>query len=220
MARAMSVLEHIGAAGVLPVVVLDDADDAPALGAALLRAGLPCAEITFRTAAAAAAIAKLADEPALVVGAGTVITVDQVDWAVAAGARFVVAPGFDAAVVRRCREHDVAVLPGVATATDVMAAIREGLTAVKLFPAGALGGVAMVDALAGPFPGLRFVPTGGIAVDDVPNYLARPSVLAVGGSWVAPRALLRARRFDDVTRLAADAVAAVAAARATEAAPA
>src|SRR5919204_504572 len=148
------------------------------------------------------------------------IAVDQVDRAVAAGARFVVAPGFDVAVVRRCREHDVAVLPGVATATDVMAAMRERLDVVKLFPAGALGGVAMVDALAGPFPGLRFVPTGGIAVDDVPNYLARPSVLAVGGSWVAPRALLRARRFEDVTRLAADAVAAGKAARASEAAPA
>ena len=147
------------------------------------------------------------------------LDVAQVDRAVAAGARFVVAPGFDADVVRRCQELGVAVLPGAATATDVMAALREGLDAVKLFPAASIGGVAMVDALGGPFPGLRLVPTGGIGIDDLPRYLARPSVLAVGGSWVAPRTLLRARRFDDVARLAAEAVAAVAAARAPTSGP-
>jgi 2-dehydro-3-deoxyphosphogluconate aldolase/(4S)-4-hydroxy-2-oxoglutarate aldolase len=216
----MSVLERIGAAGVLPVAVVDDAADAPALGAALAGAGLPCVEITLRTPAAEAAIAALADEPELLVGAGTVLDVAQVDRAVAAGARFIVAPGFDAVVVRRCVELAVAVLPGAATATDVMAALREGLDAVKLFPAASMGGVAMVDALSGPFPGLRLVPTGGIGVDDLPSYLARRSVLAVGGSWVAPRALLRARRFDDVARLAAEAVAAVATARTARSAPA
>jgi 2-dehydro-3-deoxyphosphogluconate aldolase/(4S)-4-hydroxy-2-oxoglutarate aldolase len=216
----MSVLECIGAAGVLPVAVLDDAADAPALGAALVSGGLPCVEITLRTAAAEAAIASLAGEPELLVGAGTVLDVARVDRAVAAGARFVVTPGFDADVVRRCQELGVAVLPGIATATDLMAALREGLDAVKLFPAASLGGVAMVDALSGPFPGMRVVPTGGIGVDDLPRYLARPSVLAVGGSWVAPRALLHARRFEDIARLAAEAVATVATARAARSAPA
>jgi 2-dehydro-3-deoxyphosphogluconate aldolase/(4S)-4-hydroxy-2-oxoglutarate aldolase len=216
----VSVLEQIAEAGVVPVVVLDDAADAPALGDALAAGGLPCVEITLRTPAGEAAIARLAARPDLVVGAGTVLGVDQLERAVAAGARFVVSPGLDVAVVRRARELGVVALPGVATATEAMTALGEGLDAVKLFPAGPLGGTAMISALAGPFPRLRFVPTGGIAAADLPAYLAHPSVLAVGGSWVAPRALVRERRFEEVTRMAAEARGVVTSARTRAGVPA
>jgi 2-dehydro-3-deoxyphosphogluconate aldolase/(4S)-4-hydroxy-2-oxoglutarate aldolase len=209
----MTVLERLGAAGVVPVVVLERADDAAPLGAALASGGLPCAEVTLRTPAAVAAIARLADDPALLVGAGTVLEPAQVDRAVQAGARFIVSPGLDVAVVRRCHSLGVPVLPGVATPTEAMSAMAQTLDTVKLFPAGPLGGPGMAAALAGPFPGLRLVPTGGIGLADVPAYLAAPNVLAVGGTWVAPAALVRARRFDEIAQLAAAAAEAVAACR-------
>ena len=202
MAGSVSVLDRIEAAGVLPVVTLDDPAAAAPLGAALAAGGLPCVEVTFRTAAAEPAIARLAGDPSVIVGAGTVVEPAQVDRAVDAGARFVVSPGFDLRVVERCRARGVAVVPGLATATEAMAALRAGLEVVKLFPAGPLGGLAVVRALAAPFPGLRFVPTGGIGEEDVAGYLADPAVLAVGGSWVAQRALVREGRFDEVERRA------------------
>jgi 2-dehydro-3-deoxyphosphogluconate aldolase/(4S)-4-hydroxy-2-oxoglutarate aldolase len=204
----MTVLERLGAAGVVPVVVLERADDAAPLGAALARGGLTCVEVTLRTPAAEAAIANLACNPALLVGAGTVLEPAQVDRAVEAGARFVVSPGLDIAVVRRGRMHGVPVLPGVATPTEAMAAIAEGLDAVKLFPAVPLGGPAMAAALRGPFPRLRLLPTGGIGLADVPSYLANPNVLAVGGTWVAPGPLVRERRFEEIAERAAAAAAA------------
>jgi 2-dehydro-3-deoxyphosphogluconate aldolase/(4S)-4-hydroxy-2-oxoglutarate aldolase len=210
----MTVLERLGAAGVVPVVVLEHADDAAALGAALASGGLLCVEVTLRTPAAVTAIERLADEPALLVGAGTVLESAQVDRAVQAGARFIVSPGLDGAVVRRCRTLGVPVLPGVATPTEAMSAMAEGLDAVKLFPAGSLGGPALAAAFAGPFPRLRLVPTGGIGLADVPAYLSAPNVLAVGGTWVAPAALVRAGRFDEIAQRAAAAAAAVAACRA------
>jgi 2-dehydro-3-deoxyphosphogluconate aldolase/(4S)-4-hydroxy-2-oxoglutarate aldolase len=160
------------------------------------------------------AIERLADAPGLLVGAGTVLESAQVDRAVKAGARFIVSPGLDVAVVRRCRTLGVPVLPGVATPSEAMSAIAEGLDAVKLFPAGTLGGPALAAAFAGPFPGLRLVPTGGIGLADVPAYLAAPNVLAVGGTWVASAALVRAGRFDEIAQRAAAAAAAVAACRA------
>jgi 2-dehydro-3-deoxyphosphogluconate aldolase/(4S)-4-hydroxy-2-oxoglutarate aldolase len=209
----MTVLERLGAAGVVPVVVLERADDAAALGSALARGGLACAEVTLRTPAAVSAIERLADDPALLVGAGTVLEPAQVDVAVRAGARFIVSPGLDVAVVRRCRTLGVPVLPGVATPTEAMAAMAEGLDAVKLFPAGSLGGAVLAAALAGPFPRLRLVPTGGIGLADVPAYLAAPNVLAVGGTWVAPADLVRAGRFDEIAQRAASAADAVAACR-------
>ena len=210
----MNVLERLGAAGVVPVVVLPRADLAPALGAALARGGLPCVEVTLRTPAALAGIARLAADPALLVGAGTVLDPGQVDDAVEAGARFIVSPCLDVAVVRRCGTLGVPVLPGIATPTEAMTAMAEGLDAVKLFPADPLGGPAMAAALRGPFPGLRLVPTGGIGLADVPLYLGAPNVLAVGGSWVAPVPLVRDGHFDEITRLAAAAAGAVAACRA------
>ncbi len=215
----MSALERIGACGVIPVVVIDDVDAAPSLGDALLAGGLPCAEITFRTSAAAGAIEILAADPRLTVGAGTVIDPLQVDRAVEAGAQFIVSPGLDLEVVRRCREVDVPVVPGIATATEAMAALREDLSTVKLFPAEALGGLRTVQALAAPFRGLRFIPTGGIGPAELPGYARHPAVLAVGGSWLAPRNLLTACEFDEIADLAAQAVASVAAARHAEGTP-
>jgi 2-dehydro-3-deoxyphosphogluconate aldolase / (4S)-4-hydroxy-2-oxoglutarate aldolase len=209
----VSGLAPIAACGVVPVVVLDDADAAPALGDALLAGGIPCVEITFRTSAAPDAIAQLAGDPRLSIGAGTVLEPAQVDRAVDVGAQFIVSPGFDSDVVRRCRELEVAVLPGIATPTEAMAALRAGLDTVKLFPAKALGGLTMVRALAAPFPNLRFVPTGGIGPSELPEYVRQPAVLAVGGSWIAPRALVNERRFDEIARLAAEAAMIVAAER-------
>lgn len=215
----MTVLERLGAAGVVPVVVLSRADEAASLGAALARGGLPCVEVTLRTPAAVAGIARLAADPALVVGAGTVLDPAQVDRVVEAGARFVISPCLDVAVVRRCRALGVPVLPGIATPTEAMNAMAEGLDAVKLFPAGPLGGPAMAAALRGPFPRLRLVPTGGIGLADVPAYLGSPNVLAVGGTWVAPFAFVRDGRFDEIARLAAAAAEAVAGCRAQQGAP-
>jgi 2-dehydro-3-deoxyphosphogluconate aldolase / (4S)-4-hydroxy-2-oxoglutarate aldolase len=208
-----SALDGLCAHGVVPVVVLEQPSAARRLGAALRAGGLPVAEVTFRTAAAGEAIRALADDPALLVGAGTVIRPEQVDEAVAAGARFIVSPGLSERVVERCREHGVPVVPGVATASDVMAALDLGLDVLKLFPAEACGGVATLKALAGPFPGVRFVPTGGISAANAGSYLALPSVAAVGGSWMVAPQLVRSGDFDAVRRLAGEAVALVAEAR-------
>lgn len=203
----MGTLETLAAARLLPVVVLDDARDAPALGDALVAGGLPVAEITFRTPAAGDAIRALADRDDLTVGAGTVLVPAQVDEAVAAGASFVVSPGLSRAVVERCREHGVLVLPGAVTATEIQAALELGIATVKFFPAGTVGGAAAIAALTAPFAGVTFVPTGGIGPDELEDYLRLPAVVAVGGSWMVPRDRIRAGDMDEVRRLTADAVA-------------
>jgi 2-dehydro-3-deoxyphosphogluconate aldolase/(4S)-4-hydroxy-2-oxoglutarate aldolase len=192
---------------VIPVVVLEDAGAARALADALVAGGLPVAEVTFRTEHAAKAIETLARDTGMLVGAGTVVRPELVDRAVDAGARFVVAPGFSRAVVERCFDLGVPVVPGVATASEVMAALEYGLDVVKFFPAEAAGGVAALGALAAPFPGVRFVPTGGITADNAPAYLRHPSVAAVGASWMAAPELLRARDFAEVTRRTSEVVA-------------
>jgi 2-dehydro-3-deoxyphosphogluconate aldolase/(4S)-4-hydroxy-2-oxoglutarate aldolase len=220
MARPVSALARIAALGVVAVVVLDDVDAAPALGDALCAGGLPCVEITFRTSAAAGALETLAADSRLTVGAGTILDAEAVERAVAAGAQFVVSPGLDLDVVRRCRELDVPVIPGVATPTEAMAARREGLEVVKLFPAEPLGGLRWLSALAAPLRDLRFIPTGGIGPSELASYARHPAVLAVGGSWIAPRSLLRACEFDEIVRLAREAVSTVAAARETAGTPA
>ena len=203
----MDTLSALAEARLVPVVVLDDAADAPALGDALVAGGLPVAEVTFRTAAAADAIRVLTDRGDVLVGAGTVLTVEQVDQAVAAGASYVVSPGTSRAVVERCHEHGVLALPGAVTATEIQAALELGLTTVKFFPAGTSGGAPAIAALAAPFGGVQFVPTGGVSPTNLHEYLALPSVAAVGGSWMVPRDRIRARDTAGITELTAAAVA-------------
>ncbi|KRC37641.1 bifunctional 4-hydroxy-2-oxoglutarate aldolase/2-dehydro-3-deoxy-phosphogluconate aldolase [Oerskovia sp. Root22] len=193
---------------VVPVVVVEDEAQALALGAALLDGGLPIAEITFRTAGARAAIAAVTRElPELVTGAGTVVNTDQVDQAVDAGARFLVSPGLSADVVRRAQHHGLPIFPGVATPSDIMAALALGLDVVKFFPAAINGGVPAIKALSAPFPGLRFVPTGGVSAANATEYLSVPSVLAVGGSWMVEKSLVEAGDFAEIARRSAQAVA-------------
>ena len=203
----MDVLSALGAGRLVPVVVLDDAADADLLAAALVAGGLPVAEVTFRTAAAVDSIRAMSARGDLLVGAGTVLTPAQVDLAVAAGASFIVSPGLSRAVVERCQEHGVLALPGAVTATEVQAALDLGLTTVKFFPAGTSGGARAIAALAAPFGGVRFVPTGGIGLTNLHEYLAIPAVAAVGGSWMVPRATVRSGGFAEITRLTAQAVA-------------
>ena len=207
MTETISRIEEIG---IVPVIVLDDPDLARPLADALAEGGLPCAEVTFRTARAADALQQMAQDSRLVLGAGTVLTVEQVDTAVKAGATYIVSPGYSRPVVRACQERGVPVIPGVATPTEIQMALQDGLTLVKFFPAEAIGGTRALSAMAAPFPGLRFIPTGGISRDNLEDYLALPSVLAVGGSWMASARLVSQKKWADVSRLAAEAAAAVA----------
>jgi 2-dehydro-3-deoxyphosphogluconate aldolase/(4S)-4-hydroxy-2-oxoglutarate aldolase len=203
----VNVLDELCSRRVVPVVVIDELDTALPLARALVEGGLPVAEVTFRTAVAAVAMRLIADETDLLVGAGTVVRPEQVDLAVDAGARFVVTPGFSPAVADRCAELGIPVVPGVATATEVIAALEHGLDLLKLFPAEASGGIPLLRALRGPFPDVRFVPTGGVSAANAADYLAVPSVAAVGGSWMVAPVLIRAGDFAAVTRLTAEAVA-------------
>ena len=204
MQDTLTALAH---ARLVPVVVLDDAADAASLAQALVDGGLPIAEVTFRTAAAADAIRTMADRGDMLVGAGTVLTPEQVDQAVAAGATYVVSPGLSRAVVERCREHGVLALPGAVTATEIQAVLELGLSTVKFFPAGTSGGAAAIAALAAPFGGVSFVPTGGVGPGNLLDYLRIPAVVAVGGSWMVPNDRIRSGDFDEVRRLTAQAVA-------------
>ena len=206
--------DSIAAGGIVPVVVLNDPAAADPLAAALLHGGLRCAEVTFRTDAAVDAIKAMAAHPDMLVGAGTVLTPAQVDQAVEAGARFIVSPGFSAAVVAHCRARGVPVFPGVATPTEIQMALEAGLDTVKFFPAEQLGGAPMVKALSAPFRGVRFIPTGGVTSANLRDYLALPSVLAVGGTWMVAPDLLAAGRWDEVTARTRSALAEVGDARA------
>ena len=203
----MDVLSALSAARLVPVVVLDDACDADALAASLVAGGLPVAEVTFRTAAALDSIRAMSARGDILVGAGTVLTVAQVDQAVAAGASYIVSPGLSRAVVERCAELGVLALPGAVTATEIQAALELGLTTVKFFPAGTSGGAPTIKALSAPFVGLKFVPTGGVGPTNLADYLALPAVAAVGGSWMCPRDLVKAGNFTGITALTAEAVA-------------
>ena len=204
--RHDGIVDVLGAARLLPLVVIEEPGSARALGEAILAGGLDVAEVALRTPAALSALREMARVRGLRVGAGTVLRASQVDEAVTAGARFVVSPGFAPAVVRRAWSHAVPALPGVATASEVIVAADMGVETVKFFPAKQLGGPAMLAALAAAFPTTRFVPTGGIGADDVADYLALPSVLAVGGSWMVPSALVRRGAWTEITGLVRDAV--------------
>jgi len=193
------VFSDLRSIGIVPVVVLERADDAAPLGEALLRGGLPCAEVTLRTEAAVEGIRMLNRRcPGLLIGAGTVLTPEQADSAAEAGARFFVAPGFNPRVVEHCLRRSLPILPGCATPSDIEQALERGLDAVKFFPAEPLGGLAMLRALAGPYRGVQFMPTGGINAGNVGAYLAYDRVLACGGSWMIDAALLREGRFDRI----------------------
>lgn len=197
----------------VPVVVLNDAAHADPLAEALVAGGLPVAEVTFRTPAAAASIRAMAKHPGMIVGAGTVLRPEQVDEAADAGASFIVSPGLNASVVERAREHGLIIIPGAVTPTEIMAALELGLSTLKFFPANTFGGPAALKSLGAPFGGVRFVPTGGVSTSNLADYLALPNVVAVGGSWMVDAKMVAAGDFDEVGRLTADAVAAAAALR-------
>jgi len=211
-----AVLDELARHGVVPVLSVPDAELSDDLGAALVAGGLPVAEVTLRTSAALDVIRALAVRRDLLVGAGTVTSIDQVDAAVDAGAQFVVSPGLDAEVVRHCMARGIAVLPGVATATEVQAALRLDVAVVKLFPAEVVGGLALVRALSAPFPDVRFVPTGGITPQSAAGYLGCPAVAAIGGSWLVTGALLADKDWETITDNCRQAVATVATVRGTE----
>ena len=201
------IIQKLGQIGIIPVIAIEDASSAVPLGQALLDGGLPCAEITFRTAAASDAIREIsAAHPDILVGAGTVLTVSQAESAKAAGARFIVTPGFDARVVDWCLANDMAVTPGVMTPTDINLALNKNLTVLKFFPAEAAGGVKTLKAIGGPFAGVKFIPTGGISIDNLAEYLSLPMVHACGGSFMVKKQVIAAGDFAAITRLARAAV--------------
>ena len=200
------VLKQIEKIGIVPVVVLNDAKDAEPLGKALVEGGLPCAEVTFRTDAAEESIRIMAEKfPEMLVGAGTVLTIDQVDRAVNAGAKFIVSPGLNPKVVAYCVEKGIPVTPGTANPTNVEQAIELGLDVVKFFPAEQAGGLAYIKAIAAPYTGMKFMPTGGISATNVKDYLACDKILACGGSWMVKGDLIKAGEFDKITELVKEA---------------
>lgn len=200
-------MARIGDRKLVPVVKIDQAADALPLGRALAAGGLPVAEITFRTDAAEAAIRILSREmPGLLVGAGTVLSVDNVKRAVDAGARFMVAPGFNPKVVDYCLANGLVIVPGINSPTDVEMGLDRNLDVLKFFPAEASGGLKMLKALSGPYGSVRFMPTGGITVKNLIEYLAFDRVLACGGTWMVEPALISTGYFDEITRLTREAV--------------
>ncbi len=203
-------LGAISGLGIIPVVVIDDVGQAAPLAEALIAGGIGGAEITLRTPAALGALAVMARYPGFVAGAGTVLDASQVAAAADAGAQFAVSPGFDPDVVDACQERSLPVLPGAVTATEIQRVRRAGLAACKFFPAEASGGLRTLSALAGPFPEMRFIPTGGITPANAGQYLAAPFVLAVGGTWMAATELIAGSRWDRIRELVSQAAALVA----------
>ena len=196
--------------GLIPVVVLDDAKDAKPLAEALCEGGLPCAEVTFRTDAAQDGIRIISEEyPDMLVGAGTVLTIDQVERAVWAGAKFIVSPGFDPEIVDYCLKKEIPGFPGCITPSEIAQAVKRGLRTVKFFPAAQSGGVGMINALAAPYVGLKFMPTGGVNPKNLSEYLSCKSVIACGGSWMVKGELVRAGEFDKIKEMTKEAVALV-----------
>lgn len=198
----MDYLDRLARAAVIPVVVIDDAKDAEATANALLKGGIDVMEITFRTAAAADAIRTVSEKcPDMLVGAGTIISLEQCKHAVANGAKFIVSPGFDDEVVGWCVENGITVTPGCVTPTEIMAAKKHGLKIVKFFPANVYGGLQAMKALAAPFGDIKFIPTGGVNAENVGEFISAPFVHAVGGSWVCPKGDIAAGNFDRIAEL-------------------
>lgn len=202
-----TVTEKISTLGVVPVVVLEDAKDAAPLAKALVEGGLPCAEVTFRTDAAEESIKIMTSEyPDMFVGAGTVLTIEQVDCAVAAGAKFIVSPGFDPEIVDYCLSKEIPVFPGCITPSEVAQAVKRGLKVVKFFPAEQFGGVATIKAMAAPYVGLKFMPTGGVSAKNLESYLSCDKIVACGGSWMVKGDLVKAGKFDEIKAMTEEAV--------------
>ncbi|MBB1510974.1 bifunctional 4-hydroxy-2-oxoglutarate aldolase/2-dehydro-3-deoxy-phosphogluconate aldolase [Tessaracoccus sp. MC1756] len=199
--------------GVIPVIVIDESELAIRLADALLAGGVSVAEVTFRTSVAAQVIEKMSGIDGMIVGAGTVLSPAQVDHAVAAGARFIVSPGFLPSVVERALEHGVMALPGAVTPTEIMMALSMGIDTLKFFPASVYGGPAAIRALRAPFPQVQFLPTGGVTATNMSDYLRLPNVPAVGGTWMVNELLLKQRDFDQITELSRRAAVAAAAIR-------
>lgn len=203
--------DHMFAHRVVPVVVIDDAKTAKPLAEAMVAGGLPVAEVTFRTDAAAAAISAMRDVEGLILGAGTVVNPEQVRMAVDCGATFLVSPGLRPDVVEAAQAFGVPILPGCVTPTEIMQAQSLNLDVVKFFPANVYGGAAAIKALSAPFGGMRFVPTGGVSAANIGDFLSLSCIPAVGGSWMVPVDKIRAGEYDAITQLCAEAVAAAAA---------
>lgn len=202
----MDILNKLSAAGVVPVVVIENAKDAVPTAEAMLRGGIDVMEITFRTAAAPDAIRAVSENcPKMLVGAGTVITLEQCKQAVDCGASFIVSPGFNREVVAWCVEHDIAVTPGCVTPTEIMEAMELGLKVLKFFPANVYGGLGAMKAFSGPFGGIKFIPTGGVNAQNLAEYISAPFIHAVGGSWVCPKADISAGHFEKITQLCREA---------------
>ena len=193
--------------GVVPVVVLEEVKDALPLAAALVEGGLPCAEVTFHTEAAEESIRLMSEKyPEMLVGAGTVLTIEQVDRAVTAGAKFIVSPGFDPEIVDYCLEKKIPVFPGCITPSEVAQAVKRGLEVVKFFPAEQAGGVAMIKAMAAPYTMVKFMPTGGISAKNLADYLSFGKILCCGGSWMVKGDLIKNGEFDKIRELTKEAV--------------
>lgn len=202
-----AILEQVSKFGVVPVVVLNDEKDAEPLAKALCEGGLPCAEVTFRTAAAEGSIRIMCEKyPEMLVGAGTVLTIEQVDRAVNAGAKFIVSPGFDPEIVDYCLSKDILVLPGCITPSEVAQAVKRGLKVIKFFPAEAAGGLKMIKAMAAPYTSVNFMPTGGISEKNLEQYLSYDRIVACGGSWMVSGALVKEGKFDEIKALTKEAV--------------
>lgn len=202
-----TVLEILSTYGIIPVVVIEKPEVGEHLAQALLDGGLPCMEITFRTDAAVEALRQIADKfPEITLGAGTVLTVEQATMALDAGAKFIVSPGVNRKVIEFCASKNVVMLPGVATPTDIEAALDMGLENLKLFPAEALGGVEYLKALGGPYKKVKFIPTGGIQQSNLLNYLSQQNVMACGGSWMVRPDLIKEEKFDEIRRLTQEAI--------------
>lgn len=196
----LEILETLGSIGIIPMIKIHDPEKAAPLAKAILAGGIPVAEVTFRTPQAADSLRRIAQEvPAMLLGAGTVLSTDQVDQAIDGGARFIVSPGFNPKVVSHCIAKGIPVIPGCSSPSDMEQALEQGLEAVKFFPAEQSGGLDYIKALSGPYPGLKFIPTGGINGENIPKYIAFDKVLACGGSWMLNHELIQAGKFDEIT---------------------
>ena len=205
--NATEILEQIRLIGLVPVIAIESAEDAEPLARALVEGGLPCAEVTFRTAAAQESIRRIARSmPGMLLGAGTVLSIDQVKLAVDCGARYIVSPGLNPKVVEYCVGKGIAVTPGISSPTDVEFALELGLSVVKFFPAEPAGGLTYLKSLAGPYGKVRYIPTGGIDESNLLSYLKFPKVFACGGSWMVKQDLIASKQFDRIRELTARAV--------------